>query len=132
MSVEGGCFCGAVRYVADGDPLRVMHCHCTICRRTSGAPVVTWITYPMGAFRWTKGTPAGVKSTANATRNFCAKCGSHMAFIIDGAKELDITVGTLDNPLDYAPMYHIFNDTRIAWFKLEDGLPAYDDWGPNV
>ncbi|MGD9500881.1 MAG: GFA family protein [Methyloceanibacter sp.] len=132
MTTEGGCFCGAVRYAADGYPLRVMHCHCTICRRTSGAPVVTWITFPVAGFRWTKGTPTGLKSTANATRNFCSKCGSHMAFTIDGAKELDITVGTLDNPLAAAPGYHIFNDTRLAWFKLEDGLPTYDDWGPNV
>jgi hypothetical protein len=55
-----------------------------------------------------------------------------MAFTIDGAKELDITVATLDNPLTFRPMYHIFNDTRLSWLALQDGLPAYEDWGPNV
>jgi hypothetical protein len=55
-----------------------------------------------------------------------------MVFTIDGAKELDITVGSLDDPNAFAPNYHIFNDTRLPWMKLEDGLPAYDDWGPNV
>jgi hypothetical protein len=132
MTLEGGCFCGAVRYEAAGDPLRVMHCHCTICRRTAGAPVVTWITFPVSEFKWTKGTPTGLKSTASAMRNFCSKCGSHMVFTIDGAKELDITVGSLDNPVVFAPMYHIFYDTRLPWFELTDGLPAYNDWGPNV
>lgn len=132
MMLEGGCYCGDVRYQASGYPLRVMHCHCTICRRTSGSAVVTWITFPVVEFQWTKGTPTGLKSTGPATRNFCSKCGSHMVFTIDGAKELDITVGSLDNPNTFQPMYHIFNDTRIPWMKLLDGLPTYDDWGPDV
>lgn len=132
MMLEGGCYCGEVRFQATGKPLRVMHCHCTICRRTSGSAVVTWITFPVSEFKWTKGTPTGLKSTQPATRNFCSKCGTHMAFTIDGAKELDITVGSLDDPNAFAPMYHIFNDTRLPWMKLHDGLPTYDDWGPNV
>ncbi len=47
MTYEGGCFCGSVRYRAEAEPLRVMHCHCTICRRVSAAPVVTWIAFPL-------------------------------------------------------------------------------------
>ncbi len=38
MTMEGGCFCGAIRYQVDGPPRRVTHCHCLHCRRTSGAP----------------------------------------------------------------------------------------------
>jgi hypothetical protein len=55
-----------------------------------------------------------------------------MVFEIDDAKELDITVASLDNPANVEPGYHIFADTRLAWLKLDDGLPAYDDWGPDV
>ncbi len=132
MAYEGGCFCGKVRYRADGEPLRVMHCHCTICRRTSGAPVVTWITFPSGALTWTKGTPASLKSTPPATRYFCGACGSHMVFIVDGAKELDVTVGSLDRPDAVKPGYHIFADTRMPWLKMTDGLPEHADWGPEL
>jgi hypothetical protein len=132
MSHDGGCFCGEIRYRAEGAPLRVMHCHCTICRRVSGAPVVTWITFAVDRFRWTKGSPARLKSTPPASRWFCPACGTHMAFEIDGAKELDITVGSLDRPAEVEPGYHIFADTRLPWLRLEDRLPAYDDWGPSI
>ena len=33
---EGGCVCGAVRYVTYGDPLRVTVCHCTWCQKRTG------------------------------------------------------------------------------------------------
>jgi hypothetical protein len=36
--VTGGCLCGAVRYEAIGDPFSVIHCHCSSCRRHTGAP----------------------------------------------------------------------------------------------
>lgn len=32
----GGCHCGNLRYQIDGPVDDVAHCHCTICRRTSG------------------------------------------------------------------------------------------------
>ena len=35
---SGGCQCGRVRYEADGDPVMVALCHCTMCRRANAAP----------------------------------------------------------------------------------------------
>ena len=78
MAHEGGCYCGALRYRADDEPLRIFHCHCTICRRVQGAPVVTWITFPTAGWSWTKGTPAKLKSTPEATRYFCRDCGTRL------------------------------------------------------
>src|SRR5206468_9902663 len=36
--ITGGCFCGAVRYRVSATTRDVSHCHCSICRRTTGAP----------------------------------------------------------------------------------------------
>ena len=39
MKLEGGCCCGAVRYVAEGDPVMRAQCHCRECQYvTGGAP----------------------------------------------------------------------------------------------
>ena len=35
--LTGGCFCGRVRYEARGPAFNRTSCHCSICRRTSGA-----------------------------------------------------------------------------------------------
>ena len=39
--LEGACFCGFIRYQARGTPSNETNCHCSICRRSSGAPYVT-------------------------------------------------------------------------------------------
>ena len=47
MSIEGGCFCGAIRYEIDEGKHVVANCHCTLCRKTSAAPFVTWMVVPV-------------------------------------------------------------------------------------
>ena len=36
MRFEGGCYCGAVRYVAVGEPVLRAQCHCRACQHISG------------------------------------------------------------------------------------------------
>jgi hypothetical protein len=36
MRLEGGCYCGAVRYVAEGEPVLRAQCHCRACQHISG------------------------------------------------------------------------------------------------
>ena len=52
MTWTGGCLCGAVRYQAEADPMRAVICHCVICRRVSGAPMMCFVHFPAEAFRW--------------------------------------------------------------------------------
>src|SRR5438552_1848995 len=61
-AITGGCFCGAIRYRVSATTGDVTHCHCSICRRTTGAPFVTWATFPAAAFAFTAGTPAELRA----------------------------------------------------------------------
>jgi hypothetical protein len=47
---EGGCLCGAVRFVASGQPKGVYWCHCQSCRKHSGAPVSVFVNFERGAY----------------------------------------------------------------------------------
>jgi hypothetical protein len=40
LPLEGGCLCGGIRYQISGEPRSADYCHCRMCRRTAGAPVV--------------------------------------------------------------------------------------------
>ena len=39
MNVEGGCYCGALRYQAEGEPLFKGQCHCRECQYITGGSV---------------------------------------------------------------------------------------------
>jgi len=51
---EGGCLCGAVRSRANARPVRGVMCHCSMCRKHSGAPALAFVHFPVAAFAWLK------------------------------------------------------------------------------
>ncbi len=122
--LTGGCLCGGLRYAIDGRPNRVVHCHCTMCRRASGGTVVTWAIVPAERFRFTAGTPATYRSSPRATRRFCPTCGAQIIFAEEArAREIDITVATLDDPAACPADHHVWLENRIPWLHLDENLP---------
>jgi hypothetical protein len=123
---EGGCLCGAVRYRAETGPVNVNHCHCRMCQRASGAPVVTWATFPVAKFKWTKGAPTIRRSSDIAVRGFCSACGTALLWQSDAHPDLiDITAGSLDRPETIAPQEHLWTESALPWLTIEDDLPRY-------
>lgn len=119
--VEGGCFCGAVRYAFEPGEYRVVNCHCTMCRRTSGAPFVTWVVVPADTFRYVSGTPKVLGSSENGSRHFCDACGTPVVFVdADRPETLDVTVGSLDAPERMTPNAAVHTDTKLPWLKGMD------------
>ena len=53
MEWNGGCLCGEIRYRANVDPEWVAYCHCTMCRKQSGAPLTVSVLFPREAVEWT-------------------------------------------------------------------------------
>ena len=121
--IEGGCFCGEVRYAIDDGNHLVANCHCTMCRKTSAAPFVTWMVVPASLFRYTQGEPKELSSSELGTRYFCSRCGTPMVCInSDHPEQVDVTTGSLDAPEDYPPTLAVFEDTKLPWLsKTESG-----------
>ena len=57
MRLEGGCYCGEVRYVAEGDPMMQAQCHCRECQYISGGAPNTFIAMPAAGFSYITGQP---------------------------------------------------------------------------
>jgi hypothetical protein len=55
LPLEGGCLCGQLRYRISGQPRSADHCHCRMCRRAAGAPVVARLTVAEAALAWIEG-----------------------------------------------------------------------------
>ena len=133
LIAEGGCLCGAVRYRVSGTPVDAGFCHCRLCQRSSGGPVLLWMTLSRDAFQYVKGEPSAYKSSAGGEREFCGNCGTQLTFSSqDSVGTLDITVCSLDHPETVTPEYHIWTVSQLPCVCLSDGLPTYRDAGPDV
>ena len=124
---EGGCLCGEVRYRVDGAaaPFDVAYCHCRMCQRSAGAPVMVWAEVPEGALAWTRGEPRAYRSSPGWERLFCPDCGTQLVFRNHCEGTFDINVVTLDDPAAASPAYHIWTESRLPWFEIKDELPRH-------
>lgn len=125
---EGGCLCGAIRYLATTSPVDETYCHCSICRRASGAPVVAWASFPAQHFVFTRGKPARFDSSKIAYREFCPGCGTQLTFrYLASPGSVDVTIASLDDPEAIRPKDHVWHDSRIHWFETADSLPRFNE-----
>jgi hypothetical protein len=126
--LKGHCLCDAIQYEADGEVTNETVCHCTMCRRAAGSPMVGWFTVARGAYRVTSGKPARYQSSEQAVRTFCATCGTPLTFeSVHFADETDVTTASLVDPEQLPPRDHTRAATKLSWVKLADGLPVYPD-----
>jgi hypothetical protein len=133
LPFEGGCLCGAVRYRISAEPSHADYCHCRMCQRATGAPVVPWLTVASEAFAWTTGEPAVYPSSPKAERLFCPVCGTQLVFREPAEPDqVDVTVASLDEPAAVRPGHHIWTTSRISWFDTADDLPRYPERGPGA
>src|SRR5579864_1787013 len=111
MKLEGGCYCGKVRYVAEGEPMLKAQCHCRECQYITGGAPNMFMVVPQDAFRYTKGAPKSFTRSDIAnpvTRQFCPECGTHLA-TKPPRPVMVVKIGTLDDPKVYgAPSLAIF------------------------
>ena len=126
-AIEGGCFCGEVRYRASNPPPHSMVCHCETCRRVAGSPVVAWVTFLRRDFAFVKGHPSSFHSSQPVRRTFCGKCGTPLTYErADSPDTLDVTTCSLDVPGAYPPTHHSWLSHNVPWVRFGDGLPAFE------
>ena len=95
-----------------------------MCRRTSGAPYVSWLVVPLNDFCYTSGVPKQLQSSADGARFFCGDCGTHLACTNKAHPEIiDITLGSLDRPEAFTPTFNLFEDTRLPFVAGVRGNP---------
>lgn len=130
MKIEGGCYCGGLRYVAEGDPMMRAQCHCRECQYISGGSPNVIVAMPLDGFKYTKGEPKQFARTdleRPVTREFCPDCGTHILTRAKGFPAVILKVGTFDDPkLFGGPEMAIFTIDKQPFHSIPDGIPAFE------
>ena len=129
MKLEGGCYCGSVRYLAEGEPMMKAQCHCRECQYLTGGSPNMFLAMPIGGFSYTKGAPKQFKRSdleRPVTREFCADCGTHLVTRPPGFPAVIVKVGTLDDPSLFAPQMAIYTIDKQAFHQIPDGMPTFE------
>ena len=131
MSMEGRCYCGALRYEAEGDPVLKAQCHCRECQYISGGHPNAVIAMPEPGFTYTKGTPKQYRRADlpnPVTREFCADCGTHILSRAPGLPgAVLIKVGTLDDPASFGgPQMVIFTVDKQSFHTVPEGVMTFE------
>lgn len=128
---EGGCLCGAIRYRAASAPVRGVICHCSMCRRHSGAPALAFFHFPADSFVWIAGEPSRYRSSRYAERGFCPQCGSILTMHEEVlADRVQVTAGSLDHPEQVHPDDHVWVQDQLPWLTICDDLPKFERSSP--
>lgn len=135
MTLTGRCYCGAVTYRSDGDPLWRAQCHCRECQYISGGGPNYFLLLPADGFVYTAGTPRAFTRPDLArpvTREFCPTCGTHLITRLPDRPMVVLKVGTLDDPAAYGgPKMAIHTADMQPFHILPDDLPRTDRAPPG-
>jgi hypothetical protein len=125
-SLEGGCFCGAIRYRVTGRPRGIPHCHCIDCRRVSGSAFLTWIELERDQFELIAGSPGRLEYESRVVRGFCTTCGTPLTYErIKEPEFIDVTLCSLDDPEAFRPEDHVWTDRQLSWADVGAELPRH-------
>ena len=137
--IFGGCICEGVKYKVKGAPRRVVHCHCSQCRRSYASLVGTGATIEHEQIEIVNGKEnlTTYEFSPTVRRQFCKICGCSILYYDDSFPEVVFYYpATLDDgkhPGHQAGTeHHVFTDSRASWEAFNDDLPRHAEGSVNA
>lgn len=116
---KGSCLCGAIKFTALEMNRNLGACHCEMCRKWTGGPL-------MSVNCGTKIKIDGEKylgiydSSDWAERGFCKKCGSGLFYRIKGKLLYHIPMGLFDEFDEIQFDNQVFIDKKPSYYRFSD------------
>ena len=130
---SGHCLCGGVRVSVRRAAGPLVLCHCSQCRRATGAPFQA--VFPVALEAFALDDPGGLVRTYRASpgkaRCFCSRCGAPLYSRRDGAAEVRVRAGLFNSLAGLTPAAHIFHADAAGWYEGRDRLPRYRGLEPG-
>lgn len=116
---EGSCLCKAVRITAKKMSKNVGACHCSICRKWGGGPLM--------AVDCGEGDEVSFENEDNITvfnssewaeRGFCKQCGSHLFYRLKESHQTFIPAGIFDSVESFEFDHQVFIDNKPTYYSF--------------
>jgi len=124
----GACLCGAVTYAVPDAFEYAFNCHCSQCRRTTGAAYKPIAGIKRDQLTVTSGETDILRYGPDATGHdaHCGICGSFLYSLVRAGAYAHIAMGTIIDTPSIRPAAHIFVASKAPWHEITDSLPQYD------
>ena len=126
--IEGGCFCGEIRYQITGEPVIQLYCFCEDCLSIIGTDGYAGYMVKDADFLLTNGSPSTHKKLSKhgrtVKRHFCGTCGTNLW----GQTEIglvSVAAGTLDDRSVFKPTKKVFFHDAPEWARVPDELEEF-------
>ncbi|NES96002.1 MAG: GFA family protein [Desertifilum sp. SIO1I2] len=131
-SIHGGCLCGTVAFEVNPPFQKMLHCHCSRCRKATGTGHATNLTVEPSQFRWLSGEEAIAQYDLPTAKHFgkwfCSHCGCPVPRLTRDGKIVTIPAGSLDTVPPITPTDRIFWASRAPWDCASGGLPTHAEY----
>ena len=128
-TLTGQCACGSVSFTASPDDFWVCYCHCSDCRKATGAPVSTYVGVKLADVSF-QGSPKKFATSQGVSRAWCQRCGTPISYeSVRWPGEIHFHIGIFDHPEDLVPTGHVYTKDQLPWFRIDDDLPRSKEPG---
>ena len=125
----GGCACGGVRFTTPAQPIRTGLCHCLTCRKAHAAAFNPFVIFARDDVEF-DGQLQSWRSSDHYERCFCQRCGSRVYGATIGGDELELSLGSFDEPGRFEPLYESWVVRREPWLAALD-IPQHEGDRPE-
>jgi hypothetical protein len=141
--IVGSCLCNAVAFGAAAVPRHVVNCHCSLCRRRTGAAFKSTLFAAAEDFRWLRGERKirryALPPTLGSPRrgapgrhdaDFCRDCGSPVPTLLEEQGTVMLPAGAIDSVLPPLPAVHIHVASKAPWYEIVDDGAQFAELPP--
>ena len=127
--LQGRCLCGNVAFQVSGPLPKIYQCHCSLCRKVSGAASNAAFLVSVEVFEWVCGkqdissysTESGFKS------DFCSQCGSPVPNLTKDRLRYWVPAGLLDQSDRVTLAAHVYVDSKAEWDRISHDVPHFKE-----
>jgi len=115
--MSGRCLCGAVTFTAKLVSHDVQVCHCGMCRRWTGGPLMFVDVEGEPSFEGRECISV-YRSSDVGERGFCRRCGSILFWKVAGEERYTFTAGSLDDASKLVLTKEIFVEDKPGFYDF--------------